>query len=170
MPGLIECRHLGGSVSVQLLFCLQSVAMSNGICRLLSMAEALKKIYTCNPPRMTGVALNVFKSCEKFLPYQLWNPLPQLQLTGMHKDFHKLLHLCCLLPNSQLLLRDLDGLRSGLGGLLDLGELLSELGSLRQWDKQTNASVTMTADTTHSVHKLCYPFSSIQFMYAMLTL
>ena len=71
MPGLIECRHLGGSVSVQLLFCLQSVAMSNGICRLLSMAEALKKIYTCNPPRMTGVAVNVFKSCEKFLPYQL---------------------------------------------------------------------------------------------------
>ena len=55
MPGLIECWHLGGSVSVQLLFCLQSVAMSNGICRLLSMAEALKKIYTCNPPRMTGV-------------------------------------------------------------------------------------------------------------------
>ena len=139
---------------------LQSVVMSNGICRLLSMAEALKKKYTCNPPRnMTGNAMKPVKT------YQLWNPLPQLQLTGMHKNFHKLLHLCCLLPNSQLLLRDLDGLRSGLGGLLDLGELLSELGSLRQWDKQRNASVTMTADATHSVHKLCYPYSNTQCMY-----
>ena len=133
---------------------------------------SIEKKYTCNPPRnMTEIALNVFKSCEKFFPYQLWNPLPQLQLTRMHKDSHRLLHLCCLLPNSQLLLRDLDGLRSGLGGLLDLGELLSELGSLRQWDKQRNASVTMTADATHSVHKLCYPYSNTQCMYnVMLTL